>query len=137
MEDMVTNTKMVDMCKRLVLTITVPRVDMHLLKKQRDAVLRSIKLEESFPLPDEKEIELMNGLVNLLDAMIALKWGRSYDLPPLRTYLDTGGTRCAANMQAHLEKAPTLAGKGGCHARTGTAGSGDCGERRGARAGNL
>jgi hypothetical protein len=70
MENMVTNTKMVDMCKRLVLTITVPRVDMHLLKKQRDAVLRSIKLEESFPLPDEKEIELMNGLVNLLDAMI-------------------------------------------------------------------
>jgi hypothetical protein len=62
--------EMVDMCKRLVVTITVPRVDVKLLREQRNAVLRSIKAEESFLLSDERDIELMDGVVNLLDAMI-------------------------------------------------------------------
>jgi len=58
--------------KRLVVTITIPDVDVLKLKEQRDANLRSICAEENYPLPDEDDIERLKMLDAMLTSMIEI-----------------------------------------------------------------
>jgi DNA helicase HerA-like ATPase len=59
-------------------TITVPNMNMELLKEQRDAVLREV--EGNYVLAGQdgtsEQINLLDGLINLLDYMLDL--GKGY-----------------------------------------------------------